>query len=139
MGPSGYGFLHPAAINTLDPLVDGFVERTLDAATLMRTSAFVHWDDYNNAAIPDREQRHAWASAHVHTAETRRDAVDTQQLGSVLCAAHWVLPRSCAPRRSCAWNCICRAASSPGQVCSVSSRLTLQWPQLVGRQQWTDW
>ena len=52
MGPSGYGFLHPGAMGSLDPLVTTFVELTLEAAARLRTSAFVHWDHYDNAAPP---------------------------------------------------------------------------------------
>ena len=48
LGPSGYGFLHPSLIHPADPLLPAFVNRTEAAAALLATSAYVHWDDYDN-------------------------------------------------------------------------------------------
>ena len=49
LGPSGYGFLHPSLIHPADPLLPAFVNRTQAAADLLATSAYVHWDDYDNS------------------------------------------------------------------------------------------
>ena len=51
MGPSGYGFLHPSLIDREDPLLPAFINRTEAAAELLDTSAYVHWDDYDNACF----------------------------------------------------------------------------------------
>lgn len=48
LGPSGAGFLHPSLINASDPLLQGFVNETLDALKLLGASAYVQWDEYNN-------------------------------------------------------------------------------------------
>lgn len=51
LGPSGYGFLHPSLIHPADPLLPAFVNRTEAAADLLATSAYVHWDDYDNGCM----------------------------------------------------------------------------------------
>ena len=51
LGPSGYGFLHPSLISPDDALLGAFINRTEAAANLLATSAYVHWDDYDNACL----------------------------------------------------------------------------------------
>ena len=51
LGPSGYGFLHPSIIAPSDPLLSTFINGTRAAAELLSTSAYVHWDDYDNSCV----------------------------------------------------------------------------------------
>lgn len=51
LGPSGYGFLHPGMIAHDDPLLRDFINRTGGAAELLATSAYVHWDQYDNGCV----------------------------------------------------------------------------------------
>lgn len=51
LGPSGYGFLHPSIIEPSDPLLSTFINGTRAAAELLSTSAYVHWDDYDNSCV----------------------------------------------------------------------------------------
>ena len=51
LGPSGYGFLHPSLIHSADPLLAAFINKTEAAANLLDTSAYVHWDDYDNGCM----------------------------------------------------------------------------------------
>ena len=44
MGPSGYGFLHPAAIQSDSPILTDFIANTVTAAEMLSMSAYVHWD-----------------------------------------------------------------------------------------------
>ena len=44
MGPSGYGFLHPSAIDSNSSLLMNFVQETVAAAKKLDMSSFVHWD-----------------------------------------------------------------------------------------------
>ena len=53
LGPSGYGFLHPSIIEPSDPLLSTFIDGTRAAAELLSTSAYVHWDDYDNSCVAD--------------------------------------------------------------------------------------
>ena len=53
LGPSGYGFLHPSIIEPSDPLLSTFINGTRAAAELLSTSAYVHWDDYDNSCVND--------------------------------------------------------------------------------------
>ena len=53
LGPSGYGFLHPSIIEPSDPLLSAFINGTRAAAELLATSAYVHWDDYDNSCVND--------------------------------------------------------------------------------------
>ena len=53
LGPSGYGFLHPSIIEPSDPLLSTFINGTRAAAELLSTSAYVHWDDYDNSCVVD--------------------------------------------------------------------------------------
>ena len=48
LGPSGAGFLHPSTIDAQDPLLQHFVNKTLDALDLLGASAFVLWDQSDN-------------------------------------------------------------------------------------------
>ncbi|KAK9793994.1 hypothetical protein WJX73_001371 [Symbiochloris irregularis] len=50
LGPSGAGFLHPSLIDASDPLVQVFINQTLDALKLLGASAWVQWDEYDNHA-----------------------------------------------------------------------------------------
>ena len=53
LGPSGYGFLHPSIIEPSDPLLSTFINGTRAAAELLSSSAYVHWDDYDNRCVTD--------------------------------------------------------------------------------------
>lgn len=44
MGPSGFGFLHPAAIRSESPRLSDFVRETVTAAQNLSMTAYVHWD-----------------------------------------------------------------------------------------------
>lgn len=48
MGPSGYGFLHPAAIASNESLLTEFVNSTVDAAEQLSMTSYVHWDIDDN-------------------------------------------------------------------------------------------
>ena len=48
MGPSGYGFLHPAAIASNESLLAGFVNGTVEAAEQLSMTSYVHWDIDDN-------------------------------------------------------------------------------------------
>ncbi|BDA45333.1 hypothetical protein COCOBI_07-1200 [Coccomyxa sp. Obi] len=48
MGPSGFGFMHPSIIAPDDPLIDVMINRTATAAAMLSSSAYVHWDNYDN-------------------------------------------------------------------------------------------
>ena len=48
MGPSGYGFLHPAAVASNDPLLAEFVAETVQAAKQLSMTSYVHWDIDDN-------------------------------------------------------------------------------------------
>lgn len=66
MGPSGYGFLHPAAIASNDSLLDKFVNETVADAEQLGMTGYVHWDIDDNGLT----QRWAhlsiacWSSLH---------------------------------------------------------------------------
>ncbi len=53
MGPSGFGFLHPSAIASGDPLREAMIKLTAAAADQLDMTAYVHWDEYNNAEGTD--------------------------------------------------------------------------------------
>lgn len=44
MGPSGFGFLHPAALQPDSPLLKQFVYDTVEAAEKLAMTSYVHWD-----------------------------------------------------------------------------------------------
>ena len=48
MGPSGYGFLHPALIPIDSPLLTEFVTNTVEAAQQLSMTSYVHWDVDDN-------------------------------------------------------------------------------------------
>ena len=48
MGPSGYGFLHPALMPTDSPLLTEFVTNTVEAAQQLSMTSYVHWDVDDN-------------------------------------------------------------------------------------------
>lgn len=67
MGPTGYGFLHPAAIASDDPLLDEFVAKTVEAAHQLSMTSYVHWDIDSNGltqkcADPLKNSLHAFMS-----------------------------------------------------------------------------
>lgn len=49
MGPSGYGFIHPAAIASNESVLDDFVDRTAEAADQLSMTSYVHWDIDGNS------------------------------------------------------------------------------------------
>ena len=44
MGPTGFGFLHPAAVAPDDPILTDFVASTVAAAKQLSMTSYVHWD-----------------------------------------------------------------------------------------------
>ena len=44
MGPSGFGFLHPSALEPDSPILMKFVLDTVNAAQQLDMSSYVHWD-----------------------------------------------------------------------------------------------
>ncbi len=44
MGPSGYGFIHPAAIASNESVLTDFVANTVNAAEQLSMTSYVLWD-----------------------------------------------------------------------------------------------
>lgn len=72
MGPSGFGFLHPTAIAAGDPLRRAMINLTAAAAARLDMTAYVHWDEYDNADwVKDGNRSHP--AAYAYTGVPRSD------------------------------------------------------------------
>lgn len=74
MGPSGFGFLHPTAIAAGDPLRRAMINLTAAAAAQLDMTAYVHWDEYDNAdLVKDGKRSHPAACADTGVSRNRSD------------------------------------------------------------------